>query len=154
MTHHMQRLRAFTLVEMLVALLIFSVILSIGAPSMLNMLRESKASTQSNQLLSYLQYARSEAVKRQENIEAQVSQQISGIEIKIVRTSNSEVLRRIVPTDTTVSLQEDNTVVFDSRGRSIQQTCVGVYIPQETTYSKRINVSLGGKIEMESGQCG
>ena len=58
-----RRQRGLTLVEMLLALLILSVLMTIGAPGMRDFLRENRLQAQSLDLFRSLQYARSEAVK-------------------------------------------------------------------------------------------
>jgi type IV fimbrial biogenesis protein FimT len=59
-----------TLVELMVALAVFAILVTIGIPSFTNLVANNRASAAANELLSTLQFARSEAVKRNENITA------------------------------------------------------------------------------------
>ena len=55
--------RGFTIIELIIALVIVAVLLSMGVPSFSNTIEQNKLSTQINDLVSSLQYARSESVK-------------------------------------------------------------------------------------------
>jgi type IV fimbrial biogenesis protein FimT len=54
----------FTLVELLVALAVFSILLSLAAPSSRNMVTNSRLSTQTNEMVTFFSLARTEALKR------------------------------------------------------------------------------------------
>jgi len=57
------RLAGFTLVELLVAVAIFGILMSVAAPGVQTFFERAKLSTQSNTLLSAINYGRSEAIK-------------------------------------------------------------------------------------------
>ncbi len=145
--------KGFNLIELLVTLAVFAVIVGIAIPSFLDLIRDSKARSQSNQILSYLHYARSEAVKRQLNVEARMAQSTAGWNMQIFRTDNNELLRRLDVTDNNVALGGDENVIFDSRGRPLQQRCIGVIVDENSKYSRQVTVLPGGKIAVEAGQC-
>ncbi len=145
--------KGFNLIELLVTLAVFAVILGIAIPSFMDLIRDSKARTQSNQILSYLHFARSEAVKRQLNVEARMTQLSTGWNMQILRTDTNELLRRLDVSDTAVALGGDGNVIFDSRGRPQQQGCIGVIVEQTSKYSRQVTVLPGGKIAVEAGQC-
>lgn len=54
----------FTLIELMITLVVVVILVSIAAPSFGNMIRENRAATQANNLLSSIQVARSEAINR------------------------------------------------------------------------------------------
>jgi type IV fimbrial biogenesis protein FimT len=54
----------FTLLELLVTLAVFAILGSMAAPSMLQFVRDSRLRSLSGQLLADLQFARSEAIRR------------------------------------------------------------------------------------------
>ncbi len=54
----------FTLIELMVTIAVLGILLSIGIPSYQNMVLNSRITAQANQVITALNYARSEAVKR------------------------------------------------------------------------------------------
>lgn len=54
----------FTLIELMITLVVVIILVAIAAPSFNSMIRDSRAATQANNLLSSLQVARSEAINR------------------------------------------------------------------------------------------
>lgn len=56
--------RGFTLAELLVAIAVLGILLTLAAPDLRAMIRNNRLATLSNQLVVSLQYARTEAVKR------------------------------------------------------------------------------------------
>ena len=62
------RLRGFTLVEMLVVLAISAILIAAAVPSFQSLIASTRASSASGTLLSNLEYARSEAIRRNQNV--------------------------------------------------------------------------------------
>jgi type IV fimbrial biogenesis protein FimT len=58
------RMSGFTLVELMVTLFIASILLAVGVPSFNRMMITSRVTAQSNELVAALNFARSEAIKR------------------------------------------------------------------------------------------
>lgn len=56
--------RGVTLVELMVTLALLAILLGIGVPAYRDLIRRNLVTTQANELLSTLQYGRSEAAKR------------------------------------------------------------------------------------------
>ncbi|MCP3661179.1 MAG: prepilin-type N-terminal cleavage/methylation domain-containing protein, partial [Gammaproteobacteria bacterium] len=61
----MQRVKGFTLVELMITILILAILLGFAVPSFQAMMRNNAVVAASNQLLGALLLARSEAVKRE-----------------------------------------------------------------------------------------
>jgi type IV fimbrial biogenesis protein FimT len=59
-----QTAKGFTLLELMTALAILAILLSVGVPSFVQMIRNNRITAQANEMVSALNYARSESVKR------------------------------------------------------------------------------------------
>ena len=62
------RSRGFTLVEMLVVMAISAILIAAAVPSFQALIASTRASSASGTLLSNLEYARSEAIRRNQNV--------------------------------------------------------------------------------------
>jgi type IV fimbrial biogenesis protein FimT len=60
----MKHIAGFTLVELMITLVVASILLVIGVPSFIEVMRNSRTVTATNELVTALNLARSEAVKR------------------------------------------------------------------------------------------
>ena len=60
--------RGFTLVEMMVTIAILAILIAIATPSFTRMIQDSRVTTQANDLLLAMTLARSEAIKRAEDV--------------------------------------------------------------------------------------
>jgi type IV fimbrial biogenesis protein FimT len=60
--------RGFTLIEVLVALAIIFILALVSIPSFINLIQSRRLSTAAEQLYNTLQYARTEAIKRNANV--------------------------------------------------------------------------------------
>ncbi|MBK8535774.1 MAG: GspH/FimT family pseudopilin [Candidatus Competibacteraceae bacterium] len=60
----MNRQRGFTLIELIITVAIAAILLAIGVPSFQEMMRNNRVAAHTNDLLSSLNLARSEAIKR------------------------------------------------------------------------------------------
>jgi type IV fimbrial biogenesis protein FimT len=64
----MKNLRGFTLIELMITIAVAAILLSIGVPSFQNIIRENRLATQANELITALNLARSEAIRRGQNV--------------------------------------------------------------------------------------
>ena len=60
----MKKITGFTLVELMVTLIVAAILLTVGVPSFIETIRRSRTISQANELVTALNLARSEAVKR------------------------------------------------------------------------------------------
>ena len=64
----MKKQSGFTLIELLITIAIAAVLLTLAAPSFVDTIRRNRIATQANEILSALNLARSEAVKRSRDV--------------------------------------------------------------------------------------
>ena len=69
----MQKLRGFTLIELMVVLAISAILLTIGVPSFKSITYSTRVTSEINGLLGDMQFARSEALKQGQSVTACVS---------------------------------------------------------------------------------
>jgi type IV fimbrial biogenesis protein FimT len=63
MNRNVRRQRGFTLVELMVSVTVLGVLAVVAVPSFTNMMNRNRLAAQSNELLSAIQYARTEAIR-------------------------------------------------------------------------------------------
>ncbi len=64
----MKKYNAFTLIEVMIAVAILSILLAIAAPSFSNIIQNNRLATGANEVISTFMIARSEAIKRGVNV--------------------------------------------------------------------------------------
>ena len=64
----MKKLRAFTLIELMITIAVGGILVSLAVPSFQNIIRENRLATQANELIGSLNLARSEAIRRGINV--------------------------------------------------------------------------------------
>lgn len=64
----MNKIRGFTLVELMVTIAVAAILLTVGVPSFRELIQNNRVTTSNNALITALQLARSEAVKRGRSI--------------------------------------------------------------------------------------
>jgi type IV fimbrial biogenesis protein FimT len=60
----MEKEKGFTLIELLITIVVVSILLATGVPSIMQMVKNNRVTTQANKLVTAIQLARNEAVKR------------------------------------------------------------------------------------------
>lgn len=112
----MERVKGFTLIELMVTIAVLAIAISIAVPSFSNMIRDNRAESQSGAMATALNLARSEAVKRGENVTVSPSTGTNwsgGWEVK----AGSEVIRSYPALQGATLSSAVSSFVFNSRGR-------------------------------------
>jgi type IV fimbrial biogenesis protein FimT len=143
-----KKIRAFTLVEMMVTIAVLAIIIGIATPSFVEMMRQNTVRSQANELLGLMHYARTEAIKRREivNVEVELGS-VSGWIAKVNVVSTDENLRELNKTSTSVTLDNAATVGFNSRGRL--ETSVSPLEINYYDYCRKLTISIGGSMKIE-----
>ncbi|NMG03320.1 GspH/FimT family pseudopilin [Azoarcus taiwanensis] len=64
----MKKVRGFTLIELMIAITVLAVLLGIGVPSFRSIIQNNRATSTTNDVVAAFQVARSEALKRRQNV--------------------------------------------------------------------------------------
>ena len=149
-----KKIRAFTLVEMMVTVAVLAIIIGIATPSFVEMMRQNTLRSQANELLGLMHYARSEAIKRRVDVTVNLTAG-AGWKAEVLQPGATTVIRRVDRTATSVVLNGSGVipVVFDLRGRrkSPDKNCF------ELSYNgnrRILLVETGGSLKVETGSCG
>lgn len=115
------RLSGFTLIELLVTIAVLSVILTIAVPSFQNMLVSNRLTADFNEVISALNYARSEATKRRQEVSVDISSSDNGMwKIKVSyegQDGTSIVAMERNARDGRVEISPTGKIVFNELGR-------------------------------------
>jgi type IV fimbrial biogenesis protein FimT len=144
----------FSLVELMVAMTLLLLLAVIAVPALNDMLRQNTVRSQANSLLALLQFARSEAIKQQQNVQLTMTDTETGWRADVIRVSDDESLRVMVQDVAEVTPADDAVVTFDSKGRAAATACISLSYAGDDSFDRHLNISLGGQVAVESGGCG
>ncbi|HSP30702.1 MAG TPA: GspH/FimT family pseudopilin [Halomonas sp.] len=154
----MQRDAGFTLIELLVTLAVAIIIMTIAVPSFQGLMTTSRLAGDYNEILSGLNLARSEAIKRRESVSFEIiSDSPWEYRVYLTDAGNSEenALRVRKKADTTITVSDASIVVFGPLGKIDDGTdCDGscsIEINHSTVECKAILVSSFGRVARDGG---
>lgn len=150
----MRSSNGFSLIEFMVALLILSILVGVAMPGFVDFLRRQSVSSSANSALMMMQYARSEAIKRQSNIAVNFLSDSSSWTIEVRLDDTDELLRTLKKDDVQTGWSGDNQVIFDLRGRPGTPSCMQLAVSGDSSILRHIEVFSGGKIAVKEGTCG
>ncbi|MCF1439660.1 MAG: GspH/FimT family pseudopilin [Candidatus Thiodiazotropha taylori] len=145
----MKGTKGFTLIELMMAVVIAAILLSVGIPAFLTLSERTSVSTTSNEMLAALLLARSEAVRQESNTTFTPSgngwQVDTGVLNLLTHTVDSNSI--------TIS---GNAVTYNSRGRAALNDTDAISISFNGEVKSRICLSLTGRPfvrKAEDGLC-
>lgn len=70
--------RGFTLIELIVAIAVAAILLTVAVPSLTNLIRNNRVTGQANELVAIINFARNEAIRRNDSIDVDLTAGGSG----------------------------------------------------------------------------
>lgn len=156
--------RAFTLIELMVTISVLAVVIALAAPSFSSMLQESRLSALSTEVQSALQLARSEAVKRRENItvcrsNAAQTACANGTDWAtgwLIRRANGDVLKVWDAVQGTVITGPNTGISFRSNGMSSSAAAQSWSVTSSSCSGEQkrtISVNITGSATLSKSAC-
>ena len=172
---HQQSSAGFTLVELLITLVILAILVTIGVPSFADIIRNNRVTAQSNELLALLWVARSEAVKRKEDVTVAIIRPVSGGWTAVVCPQASltgfacaaaEVIRRSDHEGGAVEIADSSNPIamppflfrFDDLGRIVQAPVAPLALQHQNcvapkTHRRELSFTGSGTMSISSEDC-
>lgn len=157
MNRNQQKIKGFTLVELLVTMVVIAVVLVIGVPGIANMKRNSELTTATNDLVVALNLARTEAVRQ--GIDITVASNAgdastnftTGWDVK----SGATVMREFsgVPTGTSVTLTSGTApITFAGLGNVTSASCFDIAVGGISAV-RSVPISAAGRVSTCKASC-
>jgi type IV fimbrial biogenesis protein FimT len=166
----MKKNSGFTLLELLITVALISIVMAIAIPSMTTFTQNDRLTTNINALIGHLAYARSEAVKRSQQVSLCVSNNTTSCTggnwedgwIVYIDADGSntfsageEILRAQQALDgaNTLTTAIGNQVTYDYRG-FVSAASVGNFLlcdARNGLFGKTIRISTTGRVRLEDG---
>ena len=144
------KLRGFSLVELMVVIAVLAIILGIAVPSFVDVLRSNQVRAQANELVGLLTYARSEAIKRRTDVDVDFT--VPSNWVAAVSADNTD-LRVINGSNTNLTLGATK-VTFDLRGRrKVGPVCLQLDHKSSNSHTRNIVIGIGGAFQVAQGAC-
>lgn len=144
----------FTLIELLIVMVVMAVLLGIGVPSFRDTIQSNRIATVSNDLIAALQFARSESVRRGEDVtlcSTNDQATCSGAWTNGWVARNAAGPLRVWPSAREgVAIAVGGTVVFNSLGGVANARCFQVDLG---TYQRSVTVGAGGRTGSAVAAC-
>lgn len=144
-----------TLVELVIALTMISILIAVGAPKLQNMQKGNRLTSAINQLAADIAYAKSEAINRNASISIVADATNGWNGGWQIELANGTALRVTGPIATNYNLVGTvNAFTYKSDGLksdTITQTFTLCKTGEAGNYGKRITVNGVGKARMETG---
>ncbi|WP_390882425.1 GspH/FimT family pseudopilin [Halomonas saccharevitans] len=122
----------FTLIELIVTIAVTIILVTVAVPGFQRMMAVSRVASDYNEVLSGVRYARSEAIKKRENVTFSVTQPESGP--WVYKVSDGGQLRVRSGRDGRTSLTDKFEVTFGSLGKRVSCSS-GCTLTLSNTYS-------------------
>lgn len=151
----MKNQSGFTLIELLIVMVIAAVLLSLGVPSLRATIQSNRIATVSNDLIGALQFARSESIRRGEDVTVCSTDDVINCTTGwangwLARDPAGTVIRVWPPAREGVTIAVAGSAVFNSLGSVASGRCFQVTLD---TLQRSVTVGVGGRIGSAVAAC-
>lgn len=164
MENLMERQNAFTMIELLVTVAIAAILMSIALPGFAELIRNVRASGDVTALTSALSVARSEAVKRNQNVCMLSADWGLGWEVRIDSNGDGScsglLIRKFegIANSASLTITPDEDIIFDGVGRRVGANDYLIEYRSDATAScnerrdRNLTIGSSGRTKIEACQ--
>lgn len=155
--------RGFTLIELIVAIAVAAILLTVAVPSLTKLIRDNRVASQTNELVALINLARNEAIRRNKSIDVDLISETDGWGAEVRTPDGAEdseectvgVLRCTDYND--VLLTAPNSLTFNNRGYLAPFSPVSIAL-QHTDCSgdrqrREIDILPTGQVSANNAAC-
>jgi type IV fimbrial biogenesis protein FimT len=144
----MYRKHGFTLIELVMVITILALLVTIGVPSYVQLIKKNTITTTSNELLAGLLLARSEAVRQETKITFTPETNGKGWTVK---SKDGTLLDHTIQSNDIVIAGA--AVTYNARGRACLAATQSIDISYNDTIVSRVCLDLSGRPFIKKGGC-
>lgn len=151
--------KGFTLVELMVTIAMLAILVTVGIPSFVTLMNNTKADTESTDLYRALNYARLEAINRGVSVRvtpSTASDWTSRLDIQVVNAGavTNPALRVIAPMATAAVVTPKNiaNIEYNNLGAMANPVTAVAFSYVRGTFTRAIGVCINGRVIL-GGTC-
>lgn len=146
----------FTLIELMIALSVVAILVTVGIPNFSSMLQNNRLATQTNLFIADLNYARSESIKRNSTIDLSPSEDgwDSGWNISVA--SSDELLRSTELSAQSIAITpNDNTTLSFTNSGNLggEISCFTISDAHSDNHNRIVKIETTGRVAISDGEC-
>jgi len=154
--------RGFTLIELMIAIAVLAIVLGLGVPSFRDAIQNNRATAAANDVVTALQLARSEAIRRRQNVvvcrrnaAGDACDDGTNWAVGWLVQSGGTPIQTWDPRNGNPNLTASaNTVTFQSTGRATAAATITITFPNCTgAQSRTIGVAATGRVTTTRNAC-
>ena len=154
----MKKDNGFTLVELMITLVVAGILATIGVPGFQYLVQSNRMSTQTNDLVTALSTARTEAVRRNQEVTLEPIDNDWEVGFRVMADGSPDPLRTFTTSEAVSINQAPGEVRYLGNGsRGFDEDAVTFQLRPNNDclgdMERTITISPGGSVRTERGQC-
>lgn len=149
------RAHGFSLTELMVALFVVAVVVTVGAPSLMKMVSDRQIESRVTKLAADLRFARSEAIKRNTDVTVRAVADDGGWErgwVVSTPTEGEPLSATVLTEDAGLDVTGDAAVVFSGDGIVMPRRITFASTRADARMAYTVNVSATGLVHVEKAR--